>query len=400
MSAKSSDHFSSWVKIPRNMQHQFFEQAEKEAELTKARLLRDKEKLDKLRDLLRFDSTPESEEWRDWRVGVVDGSDSPVLSERIGGRFGTYGATYHIFHGLELVEQEYFSGNMVDFQTGDSDVSRKLLSLLSTKLERDVALLCLERDVDLLLIDGSFFGFRPKCRTVHNRKVHDEDVHDGTELVQCIRDTSLRLLESGKAIGVIKRIQSSSLDGWRIYKNGDDHSRLNRNDKDMLSSIMKQGQWFSYEKTYGDPTVYNFYGRLAVAYTLYARERARDMNAIFELCRNDVYRNIKRDLLCEPEGILNTARYFTRCSYPAPPFCFETPIRYEPERLLAFFNATCNEATGLPISLDLTDQDVTIPEGFTREFVEEIEANLIKEPDLDRYEVESHFTSLNPQKQE
>ena len=50
--------------------------------------------------------------------------------------------------------------------------------------------------------------------------------------------------------------------------------------------------------------------------------------------------------------------------------------------------------------LDLTDQDITIPAGFTREFVEEIEARLVKDPELDKYELENHFASLNPQKQE
>jgi hypothetical protein len=55
--------------------------------------------------------------------------------------------------------------------------------------------------------------------------------------------------------------------------------------------------------------------------------------------------------------------------------------------LLAFFNASCNKATGLPIQLDLTDQDVTIPAGFTREFVEEIEARLAKDSELDKYEL-------------
>ena len=51
-------------------------------------------------------------------------------------------------------------------------------------------------------------------------------------------------------------------------------------------------------------------------------------------------------------------------------------------------------------SLDLTDQDITMPGGFTQEFVEEIEADLIKDPDLSKYEIENHFASLNPQKSE
>ena len=67
---------------------------------------------------------------------------------------------------------------------------------------------------------------------------------------------------------------------------------------------------------------------------------------------------------------------------------------------MAFFNGVRNNATGLPLLLDLTDQDITLPAGFTQELVEEIEANLVKDPELDKYEIESHFASLNPQKQE
>jgi hypothetical protein len=46
------------------------------------------------------------------------------------------------------------------------------------------------------------------------------------------------------------------------------------------------------------------------------------------------------------------------------------------------------------------DQDVGIPRGFTREFVEEIEATLAKDPELSKFELETRFASLNPQKQE
>jgi len=43
---------------------------------------------------------------------------------------------------------------------------------------------------------------------------------------------------------------------------------------------------------------------------------------------------------------------------------------------------------------------IVFVKGFTREFVEEIEARLVIDPDLDIYELENHFASLNPQKQE
>jgi len=108
---RQTEQFPEWVRIPSQMQYQFFELASKQAEHIKANLLRDKERLARLGTLLGFEAMPEHDEWKNWRVAVVDGSDSPVMTERVGGRFGTYGATYHIFQGLDLVEEEYFSGH-------------------------------------------------------------------------------------------------------------------------------------------------------------------------------------------------------------------------------------------------------------------------------------------------
>lgn len=400
MGVKLGEEFTEWAKIPKAMQHQFFELAEKEAMRTKARLLENQVKLDRIRRLVKFRDVSESNEWKGWRVCVVDGSDSPVMSERVGGRFGTYGATYHIYEGLELVEEDYFSGLVIDLQVGDSEASKKMLSLLATCLERDVALSCLDKDVDLLLVDGSFFGFRPRCRIIHPRKVPNTEFKDGTDLTKHVRDASIRLVESGKAVGIIKRVQAAALDGWNIYRNGNDNMVLNRNDKEILSSFMKEKQWFSYESAFGDPILYNYFTRLALAYNRYAVDTSRTIESIFKACKDDVDRNVRRDLLCDSARIFRTSRYFIRCSYPSPPFCFETPIDYELNNLLGFFVATCNRATGLPLPLDLTDQDITMPTGFTQEFVEEIEANLVKDPDLDKYEVANHFASLNPQKQE
>ena len=395
-----TEEFPEWVKIPTQMQYQFFELAEKQAKNIKTKLLKDKENLSTLSKLMRFEKIPENEEWKNWRIAVVDGSDSPVLSERIGGRFGTYGATYHIFQGLDLVEEEYFSGDFSGFQLGDPETSMKMLSLLTAKLERETALLCLKKNVDLIIIDGSLFGFRPRCRIIHNQTVPNDEFKNGVELVKHTRDISIKLLESKKVVGIIKRVQTSAIDGWTICKRGNASLQLNRNDKQILSSLIKEGEWFSYETVFEDPIIFNYYTRLALAYQRYAADRKRSIESIFRACRGEVDRNIRRDLLCEPELILRTARHYIRCTYPAPPFCFETPIDFKTTPILAFFKASCNKATGLPILLDLTDQDITIPAGFTREFVEEIEARLTKDPDLDKYEIENHFGSLNPQKQE
>ena len=392
--------FSDWARIPAKMQSRFFELAGKQAKSLKAKLLKDKEKLVELSKALTFSAILENDEWKNWRIAVVDGSDSPVMSERIGGRFGTYGATYHIFQGLELVEEEYFCGDYSEYQIGNSDASMKMLTLLTAMLERQTAIECLRKDVDLIIIDGSFFGFRPNCRILYRHLFSEGTFRTGLELVKHVRDLSVKLLESGKAVGIIKRVQSSALDGWCIFKNGDDKLLLNWNDKQILSSLLKEGEFFSYESAFGDPITFNYYTRMALAYSRYALNLDRSMDSIMKAVKGDVHRNIKKDLDCEPELIMRTARHYVRCAYPAPAFCVETPLGYELAPLLALFKASCNKATGLPIQLDLTDQDVTIPAGFTREFVEEIEARLAKDPELDKYELENHFGSLNPQKQE
>jgi hypothetical protein len=391
--------FPDWVKIPAKMQNQFFELAERQTKDIKAKLLRDKAKLEGLAKVLTFSEIAENDVWKDWRIAVVDGSDSPVMSERIGGRFGTYGATYHIFHGLDLVDEEYYSGDYSDYQIGDPEASMKMLQVLTATLERQTAVDCLDKNVDLIIIDGSFFGFRPNSRKIHNTILQKGPCKTGLDLVKYVRDLSLKLLDSGKVIGIIKRVQSSAIDGWTIHRSGNQDLQLNRNDKEILASILKEGEVFSYETAFEDPTAFTYYSRLALAYQRYA-DKERSMESIFNAVKADVDRNVRRDLVCEPAQIFKTARHYVRCAYSAPPFCFETPLNFYLKPLLAFFKASCNKATGLPIQLDLTDQDITIPAGFTREFVEEIEARLTKDSDLDMYEIENHFGSLNPQKQE
>jgi hypothetical protein len=391
--------FPDWVKIPAKMQNQFFELAERQTKEIRAKLLRDKAKLESLAKILTFSEIAENEDWKNWRIAVVDGSDSPVMSERIGGRFGTYGATYHIFEGLDLVDEEYYSGDYSDHQIGDPEASMKMLQVLTATLERQTAIDCLDKNVDLIIIDGSFFGFRPNSRKIHNTILQKSLYKTGLELVEYVRDLSLKLLDSGKVIGIIKRVQSSAIDGWTIHRSGNQDLQLNRNDKEILASILKESEVFSYETAFEDPTAFTYYSRLALAYQRYA-DKERSMESIFNAVKSDVDRNVRRDLVCEPRQIFKTARHYVRCVYPAPPFCFETPLNFDLKPVLAFFKASCNKATGLPIQLDLTDQDITIPAGFTREFVEEIEARLTKDSDLDMYEIENHFSSLNPQKQE
>jgi hypothetical protein len=70
------------------------------------------------------------------------------------------------------------------------------------------------------------------------------------------------------------------------------------------------------------------------------------------------------------------------------------------KRVLEYFGANCNPATGLPFPIDLVDENVSVPERFTREFMEEIEANLIHDGEMKGIDLSNFFMSINPQKEE
>jgi len=402
MSVRQVETLPDWLKLPTKVQHQFFEHAEQEAQRTKTLLLEQKQKLDKIHEMLRFQNVEQNDSWKNWRIAVVDGSDSPVLSERVGGRYGTYAAGYHIYEGLDLREEDYFSGAYVDDQIGSSEASQKVLQLVTTELERRVAVECLDKDVDLILIDGPFFGFRPRCRTIADKEIRYSKYRKGRDLTKMLVALSQKLLDSGKVCAIVKRIQTAAIDGWTIYKTGSQNLATRRNDKELLASFMKKGEFFSYSEHFGSYDAYQYLSRLGWAFgRFYTTDTGRSVESIYEACKGDVERNIKSDLGdVDPRSILRTSRVYLRASYPAQPFALEVEPDSDLPSALAYCFATCNPASGLPIALDLIDHDVGIPRGFTQEFVEEVEANLARDPELDKFEIETRFSSLNPQKQE
>jgi hypothetical protein len=393
--------FPDWVKIPVSMQHQFFELAAKEAEKTKVRLLEHKKRLEQLRSSLKFSKIAESDEWKDWRIAYVDGSDSPVLSERIGGRYGTYSAGWNLYRGFNLEGESYFSGKMVDFETGDLEASKKTLDLLAASLERDISLKCLEEEKpDLIVIDGSFFGYQTRSRLVRERRINQDQFELGSDLVRHLVDSTSKLLQSGRAVGVVKRVATAAIDGWIIKRDGTDQNVFHSNDRHLLSSLMTSGQLFSYSEMFGDPTAYVMLTRLASRYRKYTAGGMGDVDTILRQIRSEIDSDIKRNLACSPDTVLATERYYLRTDYPAPPFCLEAKTGMDLEHIIPYLSTVHNPATGLPLPLDMIDQNVGLPRGFTREFVEEIEANLVRDAALDKLDLQNHFAYLNPQKQE
>ena len=303
-----------------------------------------------------------------------------------------------IFENEELVDEGYRSGKLSQDQVGDPELTKKTLGLLCTKLEREIAYHCLENeDIDFLLIDGSFFGFRAQLRGMRREEIDFDEFKTVGDLADYTRNLSIDLMESGKTVAIIKRVRTTAFDGWLTYQHGCEEHCIGRNDRAILASLMPQNHWFSYEWLLGSLEAFNY---LTWFRTDYRRLPGRSKDSIFRHCKRTINYGIEKDLNCAASDILQTARYYVRCIDSAPPFCFETHKDVDVKLLLAYFQANHNPVTGLPFPIDLIDQNVSLPRGFTKEFVEEIEALLIRDRELDTFDLSNYFMQLNPQKEE
>jgi len=390
--------YPEWSRIPVPLQHQFFSHARKEALTCKKKLTEQGEKLQHFRKHLKFQKVPEDDQWKNWRIACVDGSYSPAISERTGARYGVYCAGYMVFENGEIKEEKYRSGKLTQDQVRDPEITRRILILLDTKLEREIALHCLENlDVDLLLIDGSFFGFRSGMYKLRNLETDLKEFERVGDLVDYVRDLTVQLTKTGKTVGVIKRVRTASFDGWLTYTNGSEASCVGRNDKAILAYLMPRNHWFAYEWLLGRPDAFLFFAQFRY---YFMQTGSRNVDYVFKKSKKEVKSAIKRNLNCDAEDILQLSRYYIRCSETTLPFCFETRKKADVKPLLAYFQANYNPVTGLPFPIDLIDENVSLPRGFTKEFVEEVEALLIQDKALDKLDLSNYFMYLNPQKEE
>lgn len=392
----------SWVKLPQPLQHQFFKLAEKEAKKCKERIQQKQQKLKSLSGLIKGKPIPDSDEWRRWRVAVIDGSNSPTTSERLGIRVGTYCASYLIFEGMQQVDEGYVSRCYIAEQLEGYGDALTLLELLRLDLERELAYRCLkEKNVDWVILDGSFFGFRASAYRIKKENLGADEHRLGQELITSVRDKTLALMDSKKAVGLIKRSRAAAIDGWLLYKYGDLDKCVGANDKYILTALLQPAHYFAYEWIFGKADAYHYFAQMRDLYNYanLSKKRIKNMDQLYDSAKRKVTHSIYRSLNYAVERITSLARYFVRCGEP-PPFEFEVKIGTDIDPILSYFKALHNPATGLPWPLDLVDLSATIPKGFNKEFVEEIEALLIKDSSTRKEALLNYFAYLNPQKEE
>ena len=85
----------------------------------------------------------------------------------------------------------------------------------------------------------------------------------------------------------------------------------------------------------------------------------------------------------------------------ASPFEMEYSVDVKMEMIRDFLGnqVNFNEATGLPMALDMVDELVSIPREFTRDFTHEVEARIAQKYDGKLEAIKAFFTNLNPQKE-
>ncbi len=420
---------SAFSRLPPRLQESFFELADHATRKLSEFLRREEEKLKELESSLRFRRMPQRI-GKDLRVGAVDGSISPKLSERLGFRVGVYAATYMVFDGGAIIsdgdERSMEAGYLIAPQTGSPLHTKKILSLLSTLLERKLALRCLkEYGVDLMLIDGSFYGFRTRCSEIKDKRLRDLGIEGpgldewgietGWDLIKKVYELTNELKKTGKAVAVIKRVRTSAIDGWLLSRSWSLNSILNRNDRAILRRLMKPGEYFDYADLLEDRSHYLHYSGLKGWFheimkkiqNLSEREKLRKA---LEHVEKKLRLQISTDLC--PAGasdeekdetyreVISPIRLYVRLSPYAAPACIELGDGVDLNLALAYLLASGNPATGLPFPIDLIDEMISFDRRLASEFADEIEAKLLLSSGLNVDDVHGDFESINPQKSE
>ncbi|MCX8189522.1 MAG: DNA double-strand break repair nuclease NurA [Nitrososphaeria archaeon] len=386
------EEYVDWLKFPPDVQHQFFQCAEEEATKLAKAIEEFVSKVKEVKSILmqHIHTLPLHDET--YNVAAVDSSRSANLSERLGVRYGVFATGLIFLKGIEKMGEMYKVGTFKRKQAFSQDKSKYFFSLLTTYLERKMALEALDK-CDLLILDGSFYSFLIPVERMRKSGLHgpeeDKKVNETFNLTEELR-------KSGKVIGVIKRSHTRAIGGYLAQKDRKTPFTTTI-DKHLLSTIMPEKTYFNYQELLGNMPV-QFYTSLASLIT-----PESDIETIKAEALEKAYRPF--EILGYDKSILdNMRRLQVRAYSHIPPAEIEYPSSISLEKLLKFLGQKnfFNEATNLPLCLDLVDNLVSVSQKFTGEFVSEVEGRVLEKITGNKENIENvkiFFTLLNPQKE-
>lgn len=391
---------TAWSKLPIDLQEQFYNRAEKEAR----RLVKIIRELGSQIEVSRSEIAPYIHGFdfgssKDFSIAAVDGSFSPRPAETIGARFAVYSAGFIMIKGGRIVKEGYLSDDIRHDQAYTREFSSAILHIQESRLEREAALKALDENPDLILIDGSFLGFAYSLFRVRRIiPIPEKIIEKAKETLEITE----RLLDSGKCAGVVKRGRSRAIGGWLSVKEGRKNPLVDCLDKQILHYLMKPPALFNYMEMLREPGTQRIYSRVSELLSHSIELNPENaLKSAREWATESLVKalNVSKEKAEALESRIN--RIQIKVSDENPPFELEVPVGFEEKvlKVLLSNSENFNMATGLPMAIDLVDENVTLPVEFTREFVREVEARIIDFYNGSLSEVRSFFTSMNPQKE-
>jgi hypothetical protein len=383
----------TWYELPIDMQAQFYKKAEEDS----GKVLKDiKEVYEKLsnspNELKNCFETFDLYQ-NDLVIGAVDGSRSLSISNRLGLKVAVFSSCALILKNQKRIDEKYFVGSLKSKQKASDATFSHRLSLYLSYLERKAALNILDK-VDYLIIDGSFYGF---IYSMLRLKKSGLLTNKMMNLLKEVFDLTNKLIESKKVIAVVKRSSSRAIGAW-LFLEKNDRRYCDMLDRVILTYLMPEKAIFDYRKLIPQKIgnivqIYNQVASLAL--------KGETKENILENAKEKAY---------EPFVSLNLdTKYFdilsrvhvkaykdvATCEIEHPNLSIDEIIKVVSAK--DFFNPV----TGLPLILDIVDSLVSLPLGFTEDYVKEIEARIISTASRTQLPIDVIkllFFNMNPQK--
>lgn len=391
---------TAWSKLPIDLQEQFYERAEDEA-------LRLAEAIQGFRSAIgsaRHKIVPYIHQvnfshLKEVSIAAVDGSFSPRPAETIGARFSVYSAGFIMIKGNSIVREGYLSGDIRQSQAYSRELFSAALHIQETHLERKAAFEALKETPDLLLLDGSFLSFAYSLFRVRRVIPVPEWI---IKIARETLDMTEKLLDSGKCAGVVKRGRSRAIGGWLSIEEGRVNPLTRHLDKQILHNLMRAPSMLDYKEFLKEPGLQRIYSRVS---DLLIRKEYRSPGDALEEAREWATEGLAKALDISEEQAQKLEsrinRLQVKVSDENPPFELEVPTESEKYVMDVLFSnvENFNAVTGLPLTIDLIDENVSLPVEFTRDFVAEVEARIANSYKGSLDEVREFFANMNPQKE-
>lgn len=389
---------SSWSELPFDLQEEFYRLSETTAHDLAKHIEVVENEISNAWPQVEFAVKPISTtKEKEITIASVDGSRSPEPTKRLGGDFAVYSAGLLLLKGRNVIENRFAVGKCDSVSTQRVDLAN-LVSAKALAAEREVAVAAV-KDADLVLVDGSFYGFSGEVTSVLRRRGEGaKDLGEWSEAIQRALKRTQELIDSGKCVGVIKRSHTRAISGWLSMKNGKTALK-GLTDKHVLNRKLTAPSCFDY----GALTEESYFTYSMLAYNLAnGREKEPTKEALGRAAQLTTSRFAKAferpfDVHVDPSKL---RRAQVRLYPDASPCELEIPTSVSSsviENLLSAGNFS--EATGLPHAIDMIDEYVGIPRAFTRDFVYEVEARVASLTPSTLSGVRGFFSGLNPQKE-